>query len=295
MFKKTIPIDDLPNTITVLNLNHEDLHEFPNLSRFTNLKELYLVKNNFITIPKLPDTLKILDCSWNNSITSFHSIPPNLVELHCQGNKLSYLPLLPSSLTYLNCNSNNFDFIPPLPSKLEKLFCTSNNLTILPVLPNTLTYLDCSKNQIKRLPICSSKLHMFSCSYNKLTEIPNSYSNIKLLYCSNNDIISLPFLSKNLVGIVCNNTWLYSTFNLYDVVQYSYFMNTNVARDIARIINKINKFKYTYICLKFKTQIMKWLWKMRERRATELYNPSNLIKLLNEVSEEEVDEALEKW
>ena len=295
MFKKTISFDDLPNDITVLNLNHDDLHKFPDLSRFTNLKELYLVKNNFITIPKLPDTLKILDCSWNNSITSFHSIPPNLVELHCQGNKLSYLPLLPSSLTYLNCNSNNFDFIPPLPSKLEKLFCTSNNLTILPVLPNTLTYLDCSKNQIKRLPICSSKLHMFSCSYNKLTEIPNSYYNVKLLYCSNNDIISLPFLSKNLVGIVCDNTWLYSTFNLYNVVQYSYFMNTNVARDIARIINKINKFKYTYICLKFKTQIMKWLWKMRERRASELYHPINLIKLLNKVSEEEVDEALEKW
>jgi hypothetical protein len=295
MFKKIISFDDLSNDITVLNLNHNDLHEFPNLSRFTILKELYLVSNNFITIPKLPDTLKILDCSWNNSITSFHSIPPNLVELHCQGNKLSYLPLLPSSLTYLNCNSNNFDFIPPLPSNLQKLFCTNNNLTILPILPNTLTYLDCSKNKIKLLPKCSSNLHMFSCSYNKLTEIPNSYSNIKLLYCSNNDIISLPFLSKNLVGFICNNTWLYSILNLDDVVQYSYFMNTNVARDIAHIINKINKFKYTYNCLKCKIQFMKWLWKMRERRAIELYHPSNLIKLLNTVSEEEVDETLEKW
>ena len=292
---KSISIDDLPNTITVLNLNYEDLDEFPDLSRFTNLKELYLKKNNFITIPKLPDTLEIFDCSWNNLITSFHSIPPNLVELYCQGNKLSYLPLLPSSLTYLNCNSNNFDFIPPLPPKLEKLFCTNNNLTMLPILPNTLTYLDCNKNQIKRLPVCSKKLYIISCSYNKLTEIPNSYSNVKLLYCSNNDIISLPFLSNNLVSIRCANTWLYSNFNLYDIEHHSYFMHTFVARDITIILNKINKFKYTYNCLKCKTQFMKWLWKMRERKATELYHPSNLIKLLNEVSEEEVDEALEKW
>ena len=295
MFKTSISIDDLPNTITILNMSNEDLDEFSDLSRFTNLKELYLKKNNFITIPKLPDTLEILDCSWNNLITSFHSIPPNLVELHCQGNKLSYLPLLPSSLTYLNCNSNNFDFIPPLPSKLEKLFCTNNNLTMLPILPDTLTYLDCSKNQIKQLPMCSSKLHMLSCSYNKLTEIPNSYSNIKLLYCSNNDIISVPFLSKNLLCIICNNTWLYSNFDLDDVEKYSYLMHTFVARDIAILLNKINKFKYTYNCLKCKTQFMKWLWKMRERRATELYHPSNLIKLLNTTSEEEVDKALEKW
>jgi len=89
MFKKTIPIDDLPNDITVLNLNYDELYEFPDLTRFTNLQELYIVKNNFITIPKLPDTLKILDCSWNNSITSFHSIPPNLIELHCQ--EINYL------------------------------------------------------------------------------------------------------------------------------------------------------------------------------------------------------------
>jgi Leucine-rich repeat (LRR) protein len=294
MFKAR-SIDDLPNTITVLNLNHEDLHEFPDLSRFTNLKELYLIRNYFITIPKLPDTLEILNCSWNISIMSFHSIPPNLIELHCQGNKLSYLPLLPSSLTYLNCNYNNFYFIPQLPSNLQKLFCTNNNLTILPILPNTLTYLDCSKNQINQLPICSRNLHMISCSYNKLTEIPNSYSNIKLLYCSNNDIISIPFLSKNLSAIICDNTWLYSNFNLYDVEQHSYFIHSFVARDIAVIINKLNKFKYLYNCLKCKTQLIKLLWNMREKKAKELYHPNNLIKLLNTTSEEEVDETLEKW
>ena len=295
MFKKTIPIDDLPNEITVLNLNHNDLHKFPDLTRFTNLQELYITRNNFIIIPKLPDTLKILDCSWNNSITSFHSIPPNLVELHCQGNKLSYLPLLPNSLEHLSCGSNNFNFIPPLPSNLKKLFCMNNNLTMLPILPDTLTHFDCSRNQIKQLPISSKSLRVFSCSHNKLTEIPNSYSNIVLLYCSNNDIISLPFLSNKLTGITCDNTWLYSTFNLYDVVQYAYFMNTFVAKDISHIINKIHKFKYSYNCVKFKIQFLKWLWKMRERMARKIYHPSNLIKLLNTVSEEEVDEALEKW
>jgi Leucine-rich repeat (LRR) protein len=295
MFKKTISIDDLPNTITVLNLNYDDLYEFPDLSRFTNLKELYITKNNFITIPKLPNTLKILDCSWNNSIRSFHSIPPNLVELHCQGNKLSYLPLLPDSLEHLSCGSNKFDFIPPLPSNLKNLFCMNNNLSMLPKLPNTLTHLDCSKNKIKRLPICSINLRVFSCSHNKLTEIPKSYSNVILLYCSNNDIISLPFLSNKLAAITCYNTWLYSTFNLDDVVQYAYFMNTIVARDISRIINKINKFKYAYNCVKFKIQFMKWLWKTREKIAIKLYHPSNLIQLLNTVSEEEIDEILEKW
>jgi Leucine-rich repeat (LRR) protein len=292
---KPMSIDYLPNTITVLNLNYEDLYEFPDLSRFTNLKELYLIRNHFITIPKLPDTLEILDCSWNYSITSLHSIPQNLVQLHCQGNKLSYLPTLPSSLICLNCNSNNFSFIPSLPSNLENLFCTNNKLTMLPILPDTLQKLDCSKNQITQLPMCSRKLYMISCSYNKLTEIPNSYSNIILLYCSNNDIISMPFLSKKLTGIVCSNTWFYSNFNLYDIERHSYFINSFVARDISIIINKINKFKYIYHCLKYKRQIMKWLWKMRERRATELYHPSNLIKLLETVTEDEIDEALEKW
>jgi hypothetical protein len=40
---------------------------------------------------------------------------------------------------------------------------------------------------------------------------------------------------------------------------------------------------------------MEWLWKMREKKAIELYHPSNLLKLLNTTSEEEVDDALEKW
>jgi len=287
-------LDSYPNNIEIIDLNYKNLKEFPDLSRFTNLKELYIKKNNLIRIPKLPDTLKIFDCSWNNTITYIHSIPPNLYSLNCHGNNISQLPELPSSLTYLNISCNNFSILPKLPNHLINLFCTNNKLTILPTLPNTLKSFDCSYNEIIQLPICPSELYLLCCHNNQLTEIPNSYSNITLLYCSNNNIINITSFNK-LVAITFEKNIFYSIFDLSTIEQDSYIKNTCRTTRFVNIINSINKFKYTFYCLKYKSQFIKLLWSMREKKAMKEYHPNNLIKLLDNILEEDIDDIIDKW
>ena len=74
-----------------------------------------LCEGNISSLPKLPHSLEILDCSDNN-LTSFSNVqlPNSLKELHCMENKLKYLPKLPNSLEKLLCGDNQLTYFDPL-------------------------------------------------------------------------------------------------------------------------------------------------------------------------------------
>jgi Leucine-rich repeat (LRR) protein len=87
-----------------------------------------------MTLPPLPETLKILYCH-SNQLTSLPPLPKTLKKLYCGINKLSSLPPLPETLETLFCHFNQLTSLPPLPETLKELSCQFNQLTTLPDLP----------------------------------------------------------------------------------------------------------------------------------------------------------------
>jgi hypothetical protein len=70
--------------------------------------------------------------------------------------------------------------------------------------------------------------------------------------------------------------------------------------NIIIIYNFLNNFKYLYYCIKFRNQFRNLLWiKVREPKIKEYYNPKNLIKLLNQMNnendEEEFHHLINTW
>ena len=70
---------------------------------------LYFSNNQLTNLPKLPESLKYLDCA-NNQLTSLPNLPESLINLYCDNNQLTSLPNLPESLINLYCVSNNLPY-----------------------------------------------------------------------------------------------------------------------------------------------------------------------------------------
>ena len=110
--------------LTVLNLNDNKLCELPEfLDELTCLKELYLAKNNFSTIPpaifrpQIRSSLILLDMSANQ----LKEIPPQicwmekLTNLKLDSNEISSLPYnieMLTSLKYLSVARNSLKLLP---------------------------------------------------------------------------------------------------------------------------------------------------------------------------------------
>ena len=120
-------INSLPEDVEEINVSFDNLTYLPDLSRFTNLKELY--------------------CGYNQ-LTSLPNLPANLQELYCSKNQLTLLPNLPPNLQTLICSYNQLTLLPNLPPKLQTLGCDNNQLTLLPDLPTTIKYLYYNNNPI---------------------------------------------------------------------------------------------------------------------------------------------------
>ena len=80
---------DYYSNITKLNLSNKGLTQLPDLSIYTNLKELHCSGNKIATLYNLPPILTVLDCS-SNKISSLDNLPLTLTKLFCSGNPLQY-------------------------------------------------------------------------------------------------------------------------------------------------------------------------------------------------------------
>jgi len=189
-------IDKLPGSLKVLDCSNNSLEVLTNLpssleslrvdfnllssldlSRCQALYSLSISGNKFITIPKLPDSIKVLHISFNNikminklnqnlleleahncNLESIGVLPDSLMILRCDNNDIKRLPSLPQNMRLLSCSYNALQFLPPLPSQIQTLICIGNMIGILPALPDSMEVLCCDNNRIPYLPELPERL-----------------------------------------------------------------------------------------------------------------------------------------
>ena len=111
MSSLNVHLNDLPTDIKFLDLSERELIEVPDLTRFTQLIELNISKNNIKKFDgkKLPQNLQILRC-FSCNIEVLDNLPIGLKKLNCSFNKLYYLSLN-NELEEIDLRSNNLSFI----------------------------------------------------------------------------------------------------------------------------------------------------------------------------------------
>lgn len=258
-------VNSLPNDVFRINVSFKNITFIPDLTRFTNLRELSCSHNNLKHLPKLPDSIILLNCG-NNELKSLPSV-------------------LPSKLKYLLCNNNKLTHLPTLPNTLINIYCINNWLSKLPTLPINLTQLYCSRNFISKLPDLPPNLIELSCENNIIKNIDALPDSLESLYIKNNKLTRLPQFPYSLNNIEIDDYLL----KLYDI---------NLVMDSEHVVNNhittINKFREFYFTSKFRKQFLKWMEPIVQKK----YHPTNLIKLLancNWENEIETTRLLESW
>jgi hypothetical protein len=101
-------------------------------------QDVEVVSLKLKALPKLPDSVRTLDCRDCTSLRKLPKLPKYLTRLSCNRcTSLTELPELPENLQYLWCNNCILlKNLPTLPKKLKDLDCAMcTSLTELPVLP----------------------------------------------------------------------------------------------------------------------------------------------------------------
>ena len=112
-------------------INKDARYIIDNLEKFINLKKFSCRHYCLEKLPKLPKSLKKLDCSYN-IITKIEDdeLPPQLELLWCNYNKLVELPNLPETIINFKCSPDMLLNISPLYSAIRKSCGIEDFLTI---------------------------------------------------------------------------------------------------------------------------------------------------------------------
>jgi Leucine-rich repeat (LRR) protein len=291
-------LQNLPSNIKSLYLSGERLEEFPDLSRFTELEELYCANNRLSRLPHnlcimLPN-LKVLACSGNN-LTELPPLGDQLESLYCINNMLTRLPTLPASLKCLFCSFNRICELPDLPPNLKDLMCGDNILTNIPELPDTLKQLYCGNNLITHLPKIVDSLKVLSCFNNQIRVLPELPDSLTELICYENELTSIPCLGPNVEEIDFQDNPIYDVIHdaarcdEYDAHEYYNDDGVNPTKRnmIIHTVRIIHNFRKMYYLNKFKGKFRDLLWvKIREPQIREQYAPYKILNLLNEIGED---------
>ena len=236
--------------------------------------------------------------------TYLNSLSEDILKLHISGKNIKSLPDLTKfkNLEILYCHNNQLTSLPTLPQNLKELNCHNNQLTSLPTLPQNLEKLVCSYNQLISLPTLPQNLENLVCFHNQLTSLPTLPQNLENLYCSNNQLTSLPTLPQNLKELYCYHNQLTSLRTLPEKIVDFYYSGNPICNildnnssliKIKQNIKILNNFRYLYYSLQFKKQLIKWLWKSKEKEIMEKYHPKYLLENLKE--DTDLDEFLNNW
>lgn len=162
-------LNSLPDNTTQIDISHKNVCYLPDISRFTLLEILYCDNNYLISLPPLPESLRLLSC-LSNKLRSLPPLPQTLEYLFCSYNPLNSLPTLPPNLLNLYCDKTGLYSLPPLPPNLLHLYCIGNNLTSLSAVPSTLQKLYCSHNKLTSIPTLPESINGFAYCYNPIWE-----------------------------------------------------------------------------------------------------------------------------
>jgi Leucine-rich repeat (LRR) protein len=184
------------------------------------------------------NTLKWLDCSYNQLATLDVSKNTALRYLVCSNNKLSNLNvILHTGLEWLDCSANKLTTLDVSKNTaLSTLKCSANQLTTLDITKNTsLFYLNCNANKLTSLDISKNiAIDNLNCNGNQLTALDVS-KNTALAYleCNTNQLTSLD-VSKTTTAL----GWLDCSSNQLTNLDVSH--NTNLWKLICNT-NQITK------------------------------------------------------
>lgn len=174
---------ELPKNLKILNVSYNKLNHLPDVIP-NNLIAINASNNSINYVPKLPDCVKIVDCS-HNTIKWYDQKLSNIVKLKLGYNHLNYFKF--------SCLS---DFI-------EVLDLGSNQLTEFDIeeFPKSLKTLILADNRFKKIPILNDGLEHFDIHKNNIENIgdDNIPDTIQYLDCSNNN---LKILSDTLIKCI---------------------------------------------------------------------------------------------
>ena len=268
IIRVNIYLNFLHTDVTSINISPFKITQMPDLSRFTNLRELFCQHNpNLTSIVSLPNTLTKLFINSNINLKSLPPLPDNLQELYCRDCSLTTLPPLPNTLKILDCSNNSM--------------LSTIKLTSLPNLPDTLEKLICYHNELTHLPPLPAALEFIFCQYNKLNYFPPLNDNIEL-YCRNNPIYER-------IGRITDKDPKSSDEYDYDDEYY-----LNLYTDISKF-KKIIRFQEGYYLSKYKQKFRQWLLRTKEKEIIAKYKPENLFALLEEIEDEDYQQILDAW
>jgi len=259
---KTEYLNTLPDSITEISIHHylDKNAQFPDLSRFYNLRVLQFQYNNFTTLPSLPATLRRIEILYNPGLVSIPELPPNIQTLSILCNKkLTHIGAFPPTLTELYCSENDaLAQLPALPQTLTHMFCSRNCLTDIPALPTCLTVLHCNENRLRVLPKLPSTLRELCCALNLIEMLPLLPDSLTELYCSNNPLIGLGYYP------------------------FEEFIDDGFCSAYRKWQTRMERFRFQWYCMRFKRQFRDWLFvRVREKRALEQYHPDRIRALLD--------------
>lgn len=273
-------IDNICNltNLEYLNISYNDLIVLPNLSKLKKLKILNCTNNFLRKIIKLPNSLELLNCSYNKLIKLGPFLPNSLRKLFCFYNKLENISTFNKKLEICHCYGNNLKTLPKINKNLKILFCFDNKLIELPELKHALKLkeLYCQQNNIKIMPELPSSLIELACSQNKLVKIPYLHNGLKEIYFYNNLIIELPIIPETCTVLNFGKNPIY--YIMIKIINI-----TDNWEELNKISTILQKFKFNYHVLRFKKQIHQWLWKSKERSIQMQFHPSEIEKKIQNI------------
>ena len=172
----------------ILNVSYLNIHSLPELPE--GIKELCCYNSRLTSLPKLPNTLELLNINDTPLLTSLPELPESLRALWCSSNAITSLPALPKGLERLFCCDIQLHSLPQLPPSLRYLYCHNTLLTYLPELPIGLKFLDCNNTFITSLPELPESLLDLYCYETQITILPE-LPNLRSLYCSKTPLLLL--------------------------------------------------------------------------------------------------------
>ena len=130
------------------------------------LKRLDVSQEALARLPALPPGLTELRarCCPLTSLPS--PLPPGLVTLDLNYNRLREMPELPLTMRFVSVRDNSLERLPELPQGLMILDVSDNRLTDLPSLPSSLIRLTVTSNALRKIPPLPPGLEEFDATSN---------------------------------------------------------------------------------------------------------------------------------
>ena len=157
---KEINFNVFPKTLKELTLSSCGLTNIENSDILNNLEKLDLSVNELSCVPKLNNTLKVLNVSDNKKIVMIEKLPDSLEILKCENCNISFLGELPINLKMLIAYSNSIKQIQTFPPKLLKLDLSHNELENISKFPQGLVNIDVSYNKLTTILLPISAEHV---------------------------------------------------------------------------------------------------------------------------------------